>query len=476
MAASDQSRAVVIGSGPNGLAAAILLARAGVAVTVHEAAAEIGGGARTAELTLPGYRHDVCSAIHPMAACSPCFEQFPLAQFGLEWIQPDAPLAHPLDDGSAIMLERSLDATAANLGPDGPAWRALIEPIAAHWSELRHDVLAPFVGSRAILSAWRISRTKRLLRSARGLADSHFRGVRARAHSSPAWRPTPSCRWMPCPAPPPESFSPPWRAPPDGLWRAAARSKSATPWPDTCGSLGGEIRTGSRVDRLLLDAPLVMCDITPRQLLKLAGTRLPGGYREFLARYRDGPGVFKLDLALDGPIPWRAEECLRRRHGPPGRHARRDRAMGGAAIPAGRSFCWRSRACSILLRAPAGKHTVWAYCHVPHGSTGDFTDAIEQQIERFAPGFRSRILARSALTPALLEARNANLVGGDVAGGSMDLVQTFLRPNLHRYRTPLRGVYLCSSSTPPGGGVHGMCGYHAVQGAFLDKLIHHPAV
>ncbi|SPE38824.1 Protein p49 [Candidatus Sulfopaludibacter sp. SbA3] len=460
MAVSDQSRAVVIGSGPNGLAAAILLARAGVVVTVHEAAAEIGGGTRTEELTLPGYRHDVCSAIHPMAASSPCFERFPLAQFGLEWIHSDAPLAHPLDDGSAVMLERSIDATAAGLGSDGAAWRALIGPLAEHWSELRQDVLAPLGVPRHPLRMANFG--LHALRSARGLAESQFRGERARALFAGIGA---------------HSVLPLEAMPSAAIALVLGAAGHAVGWPVPRGgsqsiagalagylrSLGGEIRTNSRMDSLP-GVPIVMCDVGPRQFLKLAGHRLPAAYRESLARYRYGPGVFKLDLALDGPIPWRAAECARAAtvH------------LGGTLAEIAQWESTHTGRPFVLLaqqslfdptRAPAGKHTAWAYCHVPNGSTEDFADAIEQQIERFAPGFRARILARHVLTPAKLEARNANLVGGDIGGGSMELGQTFLRPNWHRYRTPLPGVYFCSSSTPPGGGVHGMCGYHAVKRA-----------
>jgi len=240
------------------------------------------------------------------------------------------------------------------------------------------------------------------------------------------------------------------------------------------GSLGGEIHTNSRVESLP-DAPLVICDVMPRQFLKLAGGQLPAGYRESLGKYRYGPGVFKLDLATDGPIPWRAPECARA--GTVHLGGTLEEIAQWEASFKGRPFVLLAQQSLFdATRAPAGKHTVWAYCHVPNGSTADFSDAIEEQIERFAPGFRSRILARHALTPAALEARNANLVGGDVGGGAMDLRQAFLRPNRHRYRTPIPGVYLCSAATPPGGGVHGMCGYYAVKAAFLDKLIHHPAV
>ncbi|HWD00002.1 MAG TPA: NAD(P)/FAD-dependent oxidoreductase [Candidatus Sulfopaludibacter sp.] len=460
MASPDYSRAAVIGSGPNGLAAAILLARAGIAVTVYEAAAEIGGGTRSAELTLPGFLHDVCSAVHPMAACSPCFEQFPLAEFGLEWIHPGAPLAHPLDDGTAVMLERSIADTAANLGHDAASWGGLMQPLAGNWTELRHDILAPLgIPRHPFLMA---NFGRHALRSARGLADSVFRGPRARAlfagiaaHAIIPLEDSPSAA--------------------AGLVLGAAAHAAGWPLPRggsrqiasalaAClRSLGGQIVTNARVESLPTE-PLVFCDVGPRQFLQLAAGKLPNAYRDSLTRYRYGPGVFKLDIALDGPIPWRAPECLRAGtvH------------LGGTFDEIARWEATHMGAPFVLVaqqslfdpsRAPAGKHTVWAYCHVPNGSTGDFTAAIEDQIERFAPGFRARILARHTLTPAELEARNQNLVGGDIGGGAMDLVQTFLRPNRHQYRTPVPGVYLCSSSTPPGGGVHGMCGYHAVKAA-----------
>ena len=449
----------------------MLLARAGIAVTVHEAAEEIGGGARTAQLTLPGYLHDVCSAIHPMAISSPCFEPFPLAQFGLEWIQPGAPLAHPLDDGSAVMLERSIDLTAAGLGADGAAWRALMEPVAAHWNELRHDVLAPLgMPHHPLLMA---SFGRNALRSAHGLADSRFRGERARALFAGLAA---------------HSVLPLEKMPSAAVALVLGGVAHAVGWPLPRGgsqqisnalagylrSLGGEILVNSRVDSLP-DAPLVLCDVAPRQLLQLGGDRLPASYRKSLAAFRHGPGVFKLDLAIDGPIPWRAPECLRA--GTVHLGGTLEEIARWESGFTGRPFVLLAQQSLFdATRAPDGKHTVWAYCHVPNGSTGDFTDAIEEQIERFAPGFRSRILARHVLTPAKLEARNANLIGGDISGGVMDLTQTFLRPNRFRYRTPIPGVYLCSSSTPPGGAVHGMCGYYAVKGAFLDKLIHHPAV
>jgi len=454
---------VVIGSGPNGLAAAVLLARAGLHVTVHEANAQIGGGARSVELTLPGFVHDLCSAVHPMAACSPCFELFPLADHGLQWIHPAAPLAHPLDDGTAVMLERSIYATAANLGADGAAWSGLMEPLAAAWPRLRHDVLAPLhvprhpllmalFGSRAILSA-------------RALASGLFHGVRPRAlfaglaaHSV-----------MPLEARPSAAI---------GLVLGAIAHASGWPFPRGGAqhisgalagyfrSLGGELCTESPVTALP-DARLVLCDISPRQLSSMAGERLPESFRRALGRYRHGPGVFKLDWALDGPIPWRAAACARA--GTVHVGGTLEEIAHWEAHFSGRPFVLLAQPSLFdLSRAPAGKHTAWAYCHVPHGSTEDMTESIEAQVERFAPGFRGRILARHVLTPAALEHHNANLIGGDIGGGAISLRQIFLRPTRLLYRTPLRGVYLCSSSTPPGGGVHGMCGYHAARAALRE--------
>jgi len=436
------------------------LARAGDRVTVHEAAAQIGGGARSAALTLPGFIHDVCSAVHPMAVCSPCFEQFPLAAHGLRWVHPEAPLAHPLDDGSAVLLERSIDATAAGLGPDGEAWRRLVGPLVEAWPRLRHDVLAPPHLPRHPLPMAKFG--LHAIRSARALAESHFRGTRARAlfaglaaHSA-----------LPLEAPPSAAI---------GLVLAIAAHAGGWPFPrggaqrisDALAgylqSLGGEIRTESRVTTLPDDS-IVMCDVTPRQFLGLAGDRLPEAFRRALGRYRYGPGAFKIDWALDAPIPWRAPECARA--GTVHVGGTLEEIAEWEARHTGRPFVLVAQP-SLFdhTRAPAGRHTAWAYCHVPNGGTEDMTDAIESQIERFAPGFRAHILARHVLTPAALELLNPNLVGGDITGGAMDLRQCFLRPTRHLYRTPLPGVWLCSSSTPPGGGVHGMCGFWAVQRA-----------
>jgi phytoene dehydrogenase-like protein len=453
-------RAVVIGSGPNGLAAAIELARAGLDVTVHEAAAQIGGGARSAELTLPGFVHDVCSAVHPMAVGSPCFERYPLHAHGLEWIQPEVPLAHPLDDGTAVLLERSLDATCANLGGDGEAWRRLMEPLAAAWPLLRHDLLAPSGFPRHPLLMARFGWD--LFRPARALAESVFRGSRARALFAGVAA---------------HSLLPLEARPSAGVGLILSVAAHTGGWPIPRGgsqsisnalaaylrSEGGQIVCESRIDTLP-DAPLVMCDVTPRQLLALAGPRFPNRYRQALARYRYGPGVFKLDWALDAPIPWIAPGC--RRAGTVHLGGTLEEIAAWEAHHTGAPFVLVAQP-SLFdpSRAPQGKHTAWAYCHVPNGSTTDCADAIESQIERFAPGFRSHILARHVFSPAALEQYNPNLVGGDIGGGSMHLGQFFLRPNRWLYRTPLPNVFLCSSSTPPGGAVHGMCGYHAVVSA-----------
>jgi phytoene dehydrogenase-like protein len=460
--AAAKKRAIVIGSGPNGLSAAILLARAGYSVTVHEAAEQIGGGVRSYELTLPGFVHDLCSAVHPMAACSPCFDEFPLADHGLEWIFPEVPLAHPLDDGTAVLLERSLDATAARLGPDGLAWHDLMRPFVEEWPRLRFDILAPLrVPHNPVLMA-RFGLYA--FRSASGLAGSLFRGPHARA----LFAGVAAHSIMPLDAPASAAI---------GLVMGIIGHAAGWPFPrggaqrigDALAAClraeGGEIRTASRVTTLP-DADLVMCDITPRQVLSIAGDRFPADFRRRLERFQYGPGVFKVDWALDGPIPWRAPGCARAGTVHIGGTMEEIALWEGHFT--GRPFVLLAQQ-SLFdpSRAPAGKHTGWAYCHVPNGSTVDMTEAIEQQVERFAPGFRERILARHTAGPADLERRNANLVGGDVAGGAINLRQLFLRPTGMVYRTPLPHVFFCSASTPPGAGVHGMCAYHAVRNAIV---------
>jgi phytoene dehydrogenase-like protein len=355
-----------------------------------------------------------------------------------------------------VLLERSIDSTAAGLGPDGEAWRRLVEPLVDAWPRLRHDVLAPPHLPRHPLPMAKFG--FHAIRSGRALAEAHFRGPRARAlfaglaaHSA-----------LPLEARPSAAI---------GLVLAIAAHAGGWPFPrggaqrisdalaGCLRSLGGEIRAESRI-ATIPDAPIVMCDVTPRQFLALAGGRLPEPFRRALARYRYGPGAFKVDWALDAGIPWRAPVCARA--GTVHVGGTLEEIAEWEARHTGRPFVLVAQP-SLFdgTRAPAGKHTAWAYCHVPNGAAEDMTDAIESQIERFAPGFRARILARHVLTPAALELLNPNLVGGDITGGAMDLRQCFLRPTRHLYRTPLPGVWLCSSSTPPGGGVHGMCGFWA---------------
>jgi phytoene dehydrogenase-like protein len=442
-------RASVIGSGPNGLSAAIVLARTGLDVTVFEGSAHIGGGARSAELTLPGFVHDICSAVHPMGISSPAFEQFGLSQCGLEWVQPPVPLAHPLDDGTAVLLERSLDATAAGLAEDGAAWRRVMGPLVEAWPRLRHDVTAAISPTRVSPPLMRLGWHTLFLPWKGTRARALFAGLAA--HSAhPLHLPASRAIGLvlaTC------AHTVGWPSPRGGSQRIADALA------ECLRSHGGKIVPGRPVTELPSD-PMILCDVTPRQMLSLAGAKFPEHFRRQLAAFRYGPGAFKIDWALDAPIPWRALECL---------HAGTVHLGGTAEEIAQWETSHTGRPFVLLAqptlfdpaRAPAGKHTAWGYCHVPNGSSADMTRAIEDQIERFAPGFRTRILARSVLPPTALEALNPNLIGGDFNGGALDGLQLWLRPTPSLYRTPLPGVYFCGSSTPPGGGVHGMCGYHA---------------
>src|SRR5215218_7488165 len=462
--------AVVVGAGPNGLAAAVELARNGRSVAVLEAKETVGGGTRSAEITLPGFIHDLGSAIHPLGYASPVFRQLPLEEYGLEWVHPPAPLAHPFDDGTAAVLERSVEETAAALGPDARAYERLIEGVV----EDAPKIASYFVGSpRLIRHPISLGASAlRAVRPARVLAESVFEGEKARglfagnaAHSFLPLEKSPSALFGLVLGTLGHAFG--WPFPKGGSQRIADALVSYLL------TLGGEVYTGVRVESVD-DVPrtrAVLFDVTPRQLFDIAGEHFTERYQNALKGYRYGPGVFKVDYALSGPVPWRAEECLRAGtvH------------LGGTLdeISAGEAAVWRDEHPEhpfVLLaqqrlfdasRAPEGKHTVWAYCHVPNGSTFDMTERIEGQIERFAPGFRERILARNTMGPADLERANANLVGGDINGGAMDLRQLLARPmpRPNPYSTPAKGLYICSSSTPPGGGVHGMCGYLAARAA-----------
>ena len=464
--------AIVVGSGPNGLAAAITLQRAGLSVLLVEGANTLGGGLRSASLTLPGFTHDVCSAIHPMAAGSPFFQTLPLHEHGLEYVYPPVAAAHPFDDGTAAILTQSIDETARRLGADEPTYRSLFQTLSDDWPGLAPDLLGPLTFPRHPLNFARFG--------LKGLPSALFGARRFKTAAA------------------------------QGLWAGMAAhaiqplSNVATSafalvlmtvghrygWPMTRGgsqqladalvsyfhSLGGKTETNFYVKNLdqLPSARAVLFDVTPRQLLQIAGHRFSPLYRNQLQRYRYGMGVFKLDWALDGPIPFRAAECA----GAGTVH------LGGtlAEIAGSEAATARGKPADkpfVLLaqqslfdptRAPAGQHTAWAYCHVPNGSPVDMTGIIERQVERFAPGFRDRILARHTMNPAQMEAHNPNYVGGDINGGIQDLGQLFTRPALRAspYRTSAGGLYLCSSSTPPGGGVHGMCGYHAARRALRD--------
>lgn len=462
----------VIGAGPNGLAAAIVLAQAGLQVQVFEAEPQPGGAARTLPLTLPGFLHDFGSAVHPMAVGSPFFTTLPLSSYELEWIHPTSPLAHPLDDGTAVLLERSLDETELNLGEDGRAWRALFAAFVDHWFDIAPDVLGPvsFFPQHPLLMA------KLGLRGfppATWMAKYQFRGERARAlfaglaaHSILSLNePLSSAFALILGA---TAHAVGWPIPRNG---AQSITNSLC---DHLRSLGGSIRTNSRVERIadLPRADLTICDVTPRQLLELAGNRLGKGFRRQLQGWHYGPGVFKVDYALNQAIPWKATECMRAatvhiggtfpeiaesehkmRHG---QHAERPFVL--LAQP------------SLFdpSRAPEGKHTAWAYCHVPNGSTFDMLPRLEAQIERFAPGFRDCILARRVFAPAALQTLDANLIGGDINGGASNLWQLLFRPTSRHYATTAPDIYICSSSTPPGGGVHGMCGFHAATQALAS--------
>jgi phytoene dehydrogenase-like protein len=464
------TRANVIGSGPNGLSAAIILARAGFDIEVFEAEAEPGGGARTLPLTLPGLLHDFGSAVHPMAAASPFFASLPLAELGLHWIHGDSPLAHPFDDGTAALLERNLTDMDHQLGADAQSWRRLLGPIVDRWQQFAQDALGPvvriphhpFLMARFGLAAFQ---------PATRLAAHSFTGPRARAlfaglsgHSF-------------------LSFDQPLSSAVALVLGAAAH---VVGWPIPRGgsraitqalisqlqNLGGKLYTSRRIDALAFrelnrDKTLSLFDTSPGQLITIAGDRIPPGRRRSMLAFKPGPGVFKIDFALSEPVPWAAAECLRAI----------SVHLGGSfeEIAASEDAVARGRHAEhpfVLAaqpslfdpsRAPHGRHVLWAYCHVPNGSTVDMTARIEAQIERFAPGFRDCILAKSIASPAVLESMDANLVGGDISGGAMTMGQFLFRPTIYNYSTGNPNLYLCSSSTPPGGGVHGMCGFNAAK-------------
>ncbi len=465
--------AVVVGSGPNGLAAAITLQGAGLSVLLLEGKATLGGGMRSAQLTRPGFTHDICSAIHPLGAGSPFFKTLPLAEYGLRYLTPPVAAAHPFDDGTAAALRGTVAETAASLSADAGAYQTLFEPLANDWPHLAPALLGPLRIPANPLKLVRFGWPA--LASAVHLADRRFHEKTARG----LWAGLAAHSMQPLTAPTTSAIAlvlgllghrQGWPLPEGGTQRIA--DALATHFR----ALGGKIETGFEVTSLrqLPTSHAVLLDVTPRQLLAIAGNSLSAFYRWQLRRFRYGVGVFKIDWALAEPIPFTAPAC---------REAGTVH-LGGTLeeIAAAERAVWRNEHPTqpfVLLaqpsvfdptRAPAGKHTAWAYCHVPLGSRVDQTAAIEGQIERFAPGFRDRILARHTMDTAAMEAHNPNYVGGDINGGVQSLDQLFTRPALRfsPYRTSAKGLYLCSSSTPPGGGVHGMCGYHAARRALAD--------
>jgi phytoene dehydrogenase-like protein len=472
--------ATIIGAGPNGLSAAITMQQAGVQTTLLEAGATVGGAARTGEVTLPGFQHDLGSSVYPLGVASPFFNTLPLARYGHRWIEPPAPLAHPLDDGTAVMLEHDLAATCKGLGDgsDAVAYRSLIKPLADDWPSLCREVLGPIVHwprSPLLLARFGIY----AMLPAATLARSAFKGARARAlfagmaaHSV-----------LPLTGP----FS-------AAVGLVLAAAGHTTGWPIAEGGaqqlsnalaqhfegLGGMIKVNHRVASLAEAEPAdaVLCDVSPRQLQRIAGDRMDAGFQRKLATFEYGPGAYKIDWALSEPIPWTAKDCSRAATVHVGGPL--EEMIASEAAP------WSSGAETevtkpfVLLvqpslfdasRAPAGKHTAWGYCHVRNGSTASVFEAIEAQVERFAPGFRECILARTITAPAQFESWNANLVGGDLSGGAMTPKQLVFRPTPSLYSTGMANVFLCSASTPPGGGVHGMCGHLAALRALRSLKI-----
>lgn len=455
--------ATVIGSGPNGLAAGIVLAGAGFTTAVVERNEQIGGACATGEGTLPGFRHDLGSSVYPMGFASPFFRSLSIS---IPWIEPDAPCAHPLDDGTAVMLEHSIEATAAGLdAADREAYWDLMEPVVARFADLVGEILGPVVHlpkHPLVLGRFGVA----ALLPAATLARMRFKGARARALFAGMAA---------------HSVLPLESVTSAAVGLVLLGAGHAGGWPVVRGGaqtltdllvghfvgLGGKVEPGREVTELPR-SDVTMADVTPRQLLRIAGGALPGGYRRRLEEFRYGSGIFKIDYALSEPIPWTAKECGRAATVHVGGTLEEIAESERGLAPARPFVLVVQPSLFDAARAPAGQHTAWAYCHVPFGSSGDWAEAIEGQMERFAPGFRECVLARRASGPQALESWNANLVGGSVSGGAMDWRQLVFRPTASLYRTPVKGLYLCGASTPPGGGVHGMAGFQAARRAVAD--------
>jgi phytoene dehydrogenase-like protein len=471
--------AIVVGSGPNGLAAAIVLQKAGHSTTIYESNEKIGGGARSSELTLQGFVHDVCSAVHPLTKASPFFRDLPLEKFGLEWIVPKAALANPFGDGSSALVWNSLEHTAKcfDVGSDGEKYFSLFSSFVKNYKEIMNDILGPTIRlpTRPIDL---IKFASKALSSVNSYARNNFAG----RHASAIFAGCAAHSMLSLDEPLTNGFamillglahSVGWPIPKYGAQRIS------NSLGEYFVSLGGKIRTGCEI-KSLNDIPkskVLLLDLTPRQILKILGEfSLPGRYRNSLRAFKYGPGVFKLDYALDGPIPWKSEECFDAGTvhvcGELKDVVISEKSVQNGMEPERPFVIVAQHSLFDKTRAPDGKHTLWAYCHVPSGSDADMHERIETQIERFAPGFKSRIISRHTFTARELEQYNQNYVGGDINGGVQNFRQTISRPvfGLTPYRTPLKGVYICSSSTPPGGGVHGMCGYFAAKTALADEL------
>lgn len=469
----SQYDAAVVGAGPNGLAAAIAIAQTGRRVVVFESAETVGGGCRSAQLTLPGFLHDVCSAVHPFAVISPFFGSLPLERHGLEWIAPPVMLAHPMHDGRAVCVYRSVKQTADALQEDGPAYQRLFEPLVDAWPAIADSMLGTLRWPRHPIAVARFG--VRALQPAATLVRRVFAGEATRALIAGVAA---------------HSMRPLETRPTGGIALGLTLAAHVGGWCIPRGgaqsiadalaahlrALGGEVVTRTAIGSIdeLPPARAILCDLSPRPLLRLAGHLFPVRFRRALERYRYGMGVYKVDWALDGPIPWRSPECTLAATVHLGgtldeiASSERDAAEGR---PTPRPFVLLSQPTLFdPSRAPDGKHVVWSYCHVPSGSEADMLSAIEGQIERFAPGFGRRVIARSIMRPRDIERRNPNFVGGDIGAGAATLGQLVLRPTWRTYSTPVRGLYICSASTPPGVGVHGMCGYFAARRALGEIL------
>ncbi|MDZ7714979.1 MAG: NAD(P)/FAD-dependent oxidoreductase [Balneolaceae bacterium] len=466
--------AVIIGAGPNGLAAAITLAQRGLEVKVYEAKDTIGGGTRTQELTLPGFKHDVCSAIHPMAVASPFFQSLPLEEHGLQWIHPEYPLAHPLDNGEVVVLYESLEKMVDSLGADGMKYHRLMEPIVQNWNSLSKQILGPIsllpsspiimarFGLQAFKSAERLALNKFDNKETQAL----FAGLAA--HSIlPLSKPTTAAIGLVLGA---VAHHIGWPFPKGGSHSITKAMASYFK------SLGGEIETNRLITSIdeLPKAKAIFFNTTPAQVLDIAGDSVPYSYAHKLNGFRYGSGAFKLDLALEEPVPWINPSCHKAATihlgGTFEEIAQSEKAVANGKHPGKPYVLVAQQSLFDETRAPKGKHTIWAYCHVPHGSTKDMRKPILNQIERFAPGFKDLIIGQHSMNTQDLQNYNANYIGGDINGGAQDLSQLFSRPvnMFNPYHIPQTNMYISSSSTPPGGGVHGMCGYHAAQSAIKD--------